>query len=250
MASNTAEQLCRAARQLCREVAKLRFGPPVACVYNPLAYAWKPHASYLRTYAVRPVPVVFIGMNPGPFGMVQTGVPFGDVEVTREWLGIEGPVARPPHEHPKRPVLGFDCERREVSGSRLWSGIRAHFGSPRRFFTRHHIVNYCPLAFVEESGRNRTPDKLPTNEREPLFASCDRHLRRVITVLEPRWVVGIGTFAEARVREAVPERLVPRARIGRISHPSPANPRAQRDWAGLVRGELEAMGLCREGGKS
>ena len=250
MASNTAEQLCRAARQLCRDVSKLRFGSPVACVYNPLDYAWKPHAAYLRRYAVRPVGVVFVGMNPGPFGMVQTGVPFGDVEIARQWLGVEAPVGRPRHEHPKRPVLGFACERREVSGSRLWGAIRDHFGSPRRFFAAHHIVNYCPLAFVEESGRNRTPDKLPPKEREPLFAVCDRHLRRVITILGPRWVIGIGAFAEARLREVVPERLVPQERIGRISHPSPANPRAQSNWAGLVRGELEAMGLCRRKGKT
>ncbi len=232
-----------ASRKLCRELAEMRFSAPVTHVYNPLEYARRPHDAYIRLYGAGPKPLIFLGMNPGPFGMAQTGVPFGDVAFVRDWLGIEEPVGRPALEHPKRPVLGFECPRREVSGTRLWSAIAEHYGRPERFFEKHFITNYCPLVFIEKTGRNRTPDKLPARERDPLFAACDAHLRRLIEIFEASWVVGIGAFAERRALDALADLEV---RVGRILHPSPANPRAQRDWSGTARRELEALGLCRK----
>jgi single-strand selective monofunctional uracil DNA glycosylase len=166
-------------------------------------------------------------------------VPFGDVPMVRDWLGIEVAVGRPAREHPKRPVHGFACRRSEVSGSRLWGAAAARFGEAQRFFAAHFVANYCPLAFIEASGRNRTPDKLPESERAPLFAVCDRHLRRVAEVLEPDWAIGIGAFAEARARAVLPE-----LRIGRIPHPSPANPSASRDWSGAAARELARLRVC------
>src|SRR5690606_19431577 len=142
-----------------------------------------------------PKEVVLVGMNPGPFGMAQTGVPFGEVAAVRDWMGIEAAIGRPPEEHPKRPVLGFDCPRSEVSGARLWGWAKDRFGTPEAFFARFFVINYCPLVFLEESGRNRTPDKLPAAEREALTAVCDRALRDSIEVLSPQHVVGVGTWA-------------------------------------------------------
>ena len=240
MPADRSTRLRAAARKLSREVAPLHFGAPVSHVYDPLDYAWPCHASYLARYGDSPKRVVFLGMNPGPFGMAQTGVPFGEVSAVRDFLGIEGHVGRPAHEHPKRPVEGFACPRSEVSGTRLWGAIAERFENPERFFAEHFVANYCPLLFVEAGGRNRTPDKLPASEREPLFRACDRHLRRLVSVLEPEWVVGIGAFAEQRARQALGDEL----KIGRILHPSPANPRAQRNWSGQVREELIAQGIC------
>jgi single-strand selective monofunctional uracil DNA glycosylase len=240
-ASTTAALLCSAARRLRRELAALSFAPPVACVYDPTSYARRPHEAYLRRYGDSRKRVVFLGMNPGPFGMAQTGVPFGDVGWVSDWLGVVAKVERPAREHPKRPILGFDCPRSEVSGTRLWGAIAARCGTPDRFFAGHFVANYCPLAFVEASGRNRTPDKLPAAEREPLFAACDRHLRTLVSLLEPEWVVGIGAFAATRARAALPAAI----RIARIPHPSPANPRAHRDWGATAERALEAQGVCR-----
>jgi single-strand selective monofunctional uracil DNA glycosylase len=172
--------------------------------------------------------------------MMQTGVPFGNIDHVRGWLKVAGRVSNPGNCHPKRPIQGFDCPRNEVSGARLWGAIADAFGEPERFFAEYFISNYCPLAFLEESGRNRTPDKLPTAERTPLFDVCDRHLRSLIRILEPEWVVGIGVFAESRALEALGDRV----RIGRILHPSPANPRAQRDWGGQARRQLVELGIC------
>ena len=241
MPSTPAQRLRRAARKLSRELASLRFREPVTHVYDPVDYARAPFYAYLDRFASTPKRVIFLGMNPGPFGMAQTGVPFGEVSAVRDYLGIQGRVGKPTHEHPKRPVEGFACTRSEVSGTRVWGTIEAVFGAPERFFAAHFIANYCPLVFMEATGRNRTPDKLPVREREALFAACDAHLAQVVRVLEPEWVVAIGAFAEARALEALDDRV----KIGRILHPSPANPRAQKDWGGQARRELEALGICK-----
>ena len=228
------------ARRLRDDVARLRFAPPVAYVYNPLDYAWKPHHAYLERYGRGHPQVLLLGMNPGPFGMSQTGVPFGDVGMVRGWLGIDAPVGRPLRVHPKRPVAGFDCRRGEVSGQRLWGWARDTFGTPRRFFARCFIVNYCPLAFMEESGRNRTPDKLPRAERAALFAACDTALRRTIEQLRPEYVVGVGRFAADRAVAVLEGRCL---KLGVAPHPSPASPAANRGWAAQMTRALEDLGI-------
>jgi single-strand selective monofunctional uracil DNA glycosylase len=237
---NPTDLLVQAAAQLRDELADLRFSDPVACVYNPLEYAWEVHAAYLRKYGAGPKKVVFLGMNPGPWGMVQTGVPFGEVKAAKEWLKLTGAIHSPACEHPKRPIRGFDCHRTEVSGQRVWDLFRDRFGSPSAFFLDHFVANYCPLAFVEESGRNRTPDKLPAREVRQLYESCDRHLQSVVEALEPEWLIGIGRFAEERAHAVLAGAPV---RIGCILHPSPASPAANRDWAGEVTRQLQELGV-------
>jgi single-strand selective monofunctional uracil DNA glycosylase len=225
---------------LLNDLRPLRFSPPVTHVYNPLEYARESYMQYLSLYAGRPKEVVLLGMNPGPWGMAQTGVPFGEVTAVREWLRIEAPVGTPPEMHPKRPVHGFDCSRSEISGKRLWGWARKTFGSPERFFSRFFVANYCPLLFIEASGRNRTPNNLPVGERKPLLIACDRALLRIIQWIKPRFVVGIGRFAEQRAQLALSGLDVT---IGNVTHPSPANPNANRGWDALVAKELKALGV-------
>ena len=78
-----------AARTLSDTLDSLRFAPPESHVYNPLTYAWAPNAAYLRRYGQGRKRVVFVGMNPGPFGMVQTGVPFGEIAAVRDAILAE-----------------------------------------------------------------------------------------------------------------------------------------------------------------
>ena len=225
--------------ELSARVEALAF-PSVPYLYNPLVYAWAPHEAYLERWGVSsPREVVMVGMNPGPFGMAQTGVPFGDVAMVRDFVGITGPVGKPPREHPRRPVVGFACTRSEVSGTRFWGWARDRFGTAERFFDRVFVANWCPLVFMEESGRNRTPDKLPASERAGLFEACDEALVRIVEVLRPRLVVGVGRFAERRARVALGSHV----EIGCIAHPSPASPAANRDWAAIVDGQLRDVGF-------
>jgi len=228
------------ARRLSRDVDRLTFRRPVACVYDPLTYARANLEAYLRRFARPGAQAMLLGMNPGPFGMVQSGVPFGEVGVVRDWMKIDGRVRRPPVEHPKRPIQGLDCPRSEVSGRRLWGWARERFGTPERFARTFFVWNYCPLAFLEEGGRNRTPDKLPATEREALFGLCDEALRRMVEALAPRRVIGVGAFAEARAASALAEDGVP---VGRVLHPSPASPVANRGWARQAEAQLAELGV-------
>lgn len=237
----SARQLILAAQSLRDDVNALAFAAPVAYVYNPLDYAWTSHAAYLSRYGDGRKRVLFLGMNPGPYGMAQTGVPFGEVAMARDWLGIEAPVGKPESEHPKRPIQGFACSRSEVSGRRLWGAAQAHFGTPERLFAHAFVANYCPLVFMEATGRNRTPDKLPAAERLPLFAACDRHLRAVVQALGVGWVIGVGGFADERARAALTDLDL---QFGRIAHPSPANPAANAGWDALAASALQQLGLC------
>ncbi|MBW7901998.1 MAG: single-stranded DNA-binding protein [Rhodocyclaceae bacterium] len=234
-----AGRLIAAARELSAALAPLRFASPVSHVYNPLDYARAPHEQYLARYGNGKKRVVFLGMNPGPFGMVQTGVPFGEVAAVRDWLGIAAPVAKPAVENPKRPIEGFACARSEVSGRRLWGLFAQRFGTADAFFAEHFVANYCPLAFFDH-GRNLTPDKLPASEAAPLLAACDAHLRALVETLEPAWLIGVGGFAEARAAEALAGTGV---QIGRVLHPSPASPAANRGWAEAAEKQLRAQGV-------
>ncbi len=233
--------LIEISRALAAEVDQLAFPSPAAHVYNPLIYARASHEAYLARFGGGRTQVVLLGMNPGPFGMAQTGVPFGDVVTVREWLAIDEPVGRPADEHPKRPVQGLDCPRVEVSGQRLWGWARERFGTPERFFARFFVANYCPLAFLEVSGRNLTPDKLPASARAPLEAACDRALRSTIEVLEPEWLIGVGRFARTRAEKVLGGAGV---KIGEVLHPSPASPLANRGWAAQAEAQLAALGIA------
>lgn len=228
------------ARNLSSEVDRLEFSPPVTHVYNPLQYAWPAHQQYLERFGGGRKEVLFCGMNPGPWGMAQTGVPFGEVGAVRHWLKVDGTISRPEPEHPKRPVTGLACTRSEVSGERLWGWARDTFGTPERFFARFFIANYCPLSFMESTGRNRTPDKLPASERKLLFEACDRALLRTVEIMQPGLVVGVGAFAEKRARISLEGMDV---RIGRILHPSPASPAANRGWADQASKQLRELGV-------
>ena len=227
---------------LVADLAALRFAPPTAYVYNPLVYARRPWDLYCRRYGQGRREVLLWGMNPGPFGMSQSGVPFGEIGHVRDWLGLESPVGKPAREHPKRPIIGFECKRSEVSGARLWGWAKERYRTPEAFFSRFFVANYCPLVFMEESGRNRTPDKLPAAEREPLFAACDRAMLRTIEHFRPRMVIGVGKFAEDRLRALLEGRELDLI-IGRMPHPSPASPLANRGWSDQATKALADLGL-------
>lgn len=226
--------------QLIADLRTLQFGPPVTHVYNPLEYARRPYQLYVKRFAKPPKKAVLVGMNPGPWGMAQTGVPFGEVQAVKHWMGIHTKIAVPDNMHPKRPVMGFDCTRTEISGKRLWGWAQKKFKTPERFFSRFFVANYCPLQFIEASGRNRTPNQLRASERTPLLEICDRAMRQTMEVLKADYVIGVGRFAAQRARIALSDHDIT---VGSITHPSPANPKANRGWEKIITRELSEMGI-------
>jgi single-strand selective monofunctional uracil DNA glycosylase len=243
-----ATQLLDAARTLSRGLAKLDFAAPITHVYDPHQYAWAPYEEYVRRFGGKRKRVVLLGMNPGPFGMMQTGVPFGEIAAVRDWMKIAARTKVPARMHPKRPIEGFDCTRSEVSGRRLWGWAAGRFPEADAFFDDWFVLNYCPLAFLEESGRNFTPDKLPAAQLRELYALCDRHLATTLAAMAPTWALGVGGFAEKRIRavlegEGVPSELARHIKVGQILHPSPASPAANRGWEEAVNKQLVALGI-------
>lgn len=232
------DQLLAAGLRLREACDALRFAEPVTHVYNPLHYAWNVHEAYLNRFGQGPKRALWLGMNPGPWGMAQTGVPFGEVAMARDWLKLPAPSGRPENEHPKRPVLGHACTRAEVSGARLWGAVQHWFGSPEAFFAEHLIFNHTPLLLLEASGKNHTPEQLPKAERQALEAAGDAHLAAAVALLEPEFLIGVGRFAEARCRAVAQGQ-----RVLLIAHPSPASPAANRGWTQLVEPVLAAEGL-------
>lgn len=229
----TLNSLVEVAQRLAGEVDALEFTSP-SHVYNPLRYAWLGHRAYLQHYGNGCGRVLLLGMNPGPWGMAQTGVPFGDVVLSRDWLGIEAPLQPPlPLQHPKYPITGFDCHRREGSGRRLWGWARERFGRADHFFERFFVWNYCPLLFIKD-GRNLPPGKLRQVEADPLIMACDAVLRSLLEVMAPAAVVGVGRYAESRAREVAGEHVP----VGYLPHPSPANPAANRNWSAIAESAL------------
>ncbi len=231
--------LIAAADDLRRELRGLTFPDPVAYTYNPLEYAWDRHCDYLTRFGSGQKKILFLGMNPGPYGMAQTGVPFGEIPHVRDWMGISGPVEKPDPEHPKRPITGFDCERSEVSGRRLWGLFSDLYESADQFFENHFIANFCPLVWMKDTGANLTPDKLPRDSMEPVEKACFAHLARIVEILQPDKLIGVGAFAEkqlAAVKNDTHE-------LGKILHPSPASPAANRDFAGTATRQLTELGV-------
>ena len=237
-----------AAKRLVRDLAVYGESAPelgVAYVLNPLDYAWNVHQAFLRRYAPSEpgqVEAVLVGMNPGPWGMAQTGVPFGSPDLVREFLGLSGiAVKEPAHVHPKRRIAGLESARGEVSGRRLWGGARDCFGDAEAFFARFFVLNYCPLVFQSETGANLTPDKLPKDYMAASAAACDRHLEAALRALGPKTAIGVGKWAEQQLRKVVGAAGL-EVEVATILHPSPASPVANRGWLEQARAQLEAMG--------
>ncbi|MBJ05608.1 MAG: single-stranded DNA-binding protein [Verrucomicrobiaceae bacterium] len=234
--------LLDAADKLRKQLRSLAFPDPVSHTYNPLDYAWERHCDYLTRFGAGTKQVLMLGMNPGPFGMAQTGVPFGEISAVREWMRISGPVGKPDPEHPKRPIMGFECERSEVSGRRLWGLFAQRFPRAGDFFKNHFVANFCPLVWMKDTGANLTPDKISAEAIAPVNEACQEHLRAVLQILKPQLLVGVGSYAQKQLATAA-EEVGCTASVGRILHPSPASPAANRDWAGTATRQLEELGV-------
>ncbi len=239
----SAKAISQATDQVCSDLEGLTFSEPVTHVYNPLLYARRSHQRYIDRFAKGTKRVLMMGMNPGPWGMAQTGIPFGEIPAVRDWMGISEPVEQPDMEHPKRPVTGFECEKSEVSGRRLWGLFSEVYPDPKDFFAEHYAVNYCPLVWMEASGRNRTPDKITAAEMEPVHAACDRYVQTHLEQFKPEYAIGVGAYAETALKRISAAIGMDDIKIGRILHPSPASPAANKDWAGTATKQLKELGV-------
>lgn len=243
--NSVGDQLLALEAKLAQELAILQYPDPVEYVYNPIEYAVIPHTQYVKSYADKsPKPILFLGMNPGPWGMAQTGVPFGEVDMVKNWLAIHGQVGQPLRQHPKRVIEGFSCKRREVSGQRFWTLFKNVCGTPQKFAEKCLVYNHCPLIFMGKTGKNLTPPDMPLQTRNKVMALCDEALCKIIELYEVKEIVGLGRFAEARARKVLQENgMVKDVKVHFLIHPSPASPAANAGWDSLARESLEKSGI-------
>ncbi|PSN56774.1 hypothetical protein C0J52_02685, partial [Blattella germanica] len=190
-------------RKQCCKLESLHFSSPIEFIYNPLEYAYDLHSKFVHRFCNSPKIILFLGMNPGPWGMSQTGIPFGEIQVVKEWLKLSGTVGHPVKEHPSRQVLGLDCKRSEISGKKFWGFFQNLCGEPETFFQHSFVYNYCPFAFMTETGKNITPAELKISERQAINEICDEALCDVLRLLEVEIIIAIGRFAETRAAKAV-----------------------------------------------
>lgn len=241
------QALQASAKSLIETLSTLTFSREVvAMTYCATDYTWEVHAAYLEKIATswKEGGTLLLGINPGPWGMAQTGVPFGEIAAVRDWMKLSGRIGKPRFEHPKRPILGWDCPRSEVSGRRLWGLFSQQYLRAEDCFTRYAVMNFCPLVWMGERGNNLTPDKIPTAQRMPVEDACQRHLAEVIHLLNPHSLIGVGAYAKKKIEQVVKDSFdkVPFL-IGQILHPSPASPAANRGWEQQAIKQLEALGL-------
>jgi single-strand selective monofunctional uracil DNA glycosylase len=171
-------------------------------------------------------------------------VPFGDIKTVKEWLKVTGKVHPPKKQHPKRPIEGMQVKKREVSGQRLWGLFQAMAGSPEVFFKHCLVYNYCPLCFIDSTGKNLAPNNLSPAERSKLTSLCDEAMRDIIQLLQPHTLVGVGKWTEDRLNRIQKEFNLS-VRVVGIMHPSPLNSRANTDFSGKVRAELDRLQLSK-----
>ena len=202
-------------------------------VYNPLNYAWDVHEEFIRRTGGNGAKCILLGMNPGPHGMGQMGIPFAATSVVRDLIGITGiSVAKPEVIHPRRPVNGLEHTKEEVSGTRLWGLLQHRYGTIDKISKEIYVVNHCPLMILNGvRGTNVTPNNISGKSVEELMDICDQHLREVVNALDATKVVGIGKYAEKRAVSALCGLGVS---VETCWHPSPASPLANRnggaDW--------------------
>ena len=244
--AGTASQIAASAAELSGQLAAMRSRIPVTAVYDPSQYAREPFESFLQLCAAGRRRYLLLGMNPGPWGMAQTGVPFGTVSWVRDWMGITGRIGQPAEMLASRPVAGWACPREEVSGSRLWGLLAEMYKSAGRLFSEVAVLNYCPLLFLQSSGSrtsNVTPDRLPAAVAGRIQSACDEHLARVVDLLDPQLLVGVGAYAHRCLQRVAPER-----NCGSILHPSPASPAANRGFHQQALRQLRALKVGPAGG--
>ncbi|XP_055849953.1 single-strand selective monofunctional uracil DNA glycosylase [Episyrphus balteatus] len=205
-----------------KELANLKF-PNITHVYNPIEYAFDLHCQYLKKYLNGPKKMLLIGMNPGPNGMAQNGVPFGNTNTVKNLMKIEGQVEQPPSLHPKRPVTGLACKTEEPSGVRIWTLIGKLAGSLEIFSQQCFMHNFCPLAFFDVQGKNITPGELKGDVKAEVRNICLKYLEQEIQLIQPEIIIAIGSYVGDCMKRLAKQSIYigSNIKILQLAHPSP-----------------------------
>lgn len=160
-------------------------------VLNVHAYGWSAYEAFVRAYYSDGRPrILALSMNPGPFGAVQTGIPFCDVPLARQLLpGFDRLIAAKPS--------WVASERREISALKLVVWSDARFGGIRGLYARVLLAMTCPLAILRGPRKTNVPlPALPRREQEKIEAFIPRHAAEEIRLAEPAGILMLGEWAQ------------------------------------------------------
>lgn len=230
-------------KDLCKKLSRVSLPGKIQYVYNPLEYAFESHLNFVRKFCTGEKYILFVGMNPGPFGMSQNGVPFGECAVVKEWMHIEGEVSKPVLEHPKRRVVGLECSRSEVTGGRFWQLFRTLCHTPEHFFRTSFVHSLCPFAFLTDTGKNVTPPQLVSSVLDQINALCNETLVDVVRLLKSKYVICVGKYALAQAQKALAGDEFSGIILECLMHPSPINPATNKGWTDIAMKQLTEMGI-------
>ncbi len=228
-------------------------------IWNPGLYGETWHARFRRLYRPGQHPLVVFGLNPGPYGMAQTGIPFTDIrrlvsalpDLAAELRGrgerVEPPGLAPPG---LRPYLSRSFESSAV---RVYRFLKKGWGGAERGWTEVVVANPCTLLFIDPAeGKNRTPADLARAARlrgsgrdqvRELVESFGRIRIRCavesIEALSPRGAILLGKDVQAALGPAL-RRILGEARVIPWEHPARAVPES---WASGLLSALRRRGL-------
>ena len=176
------------------ELDELKFFPPCFYVYNPLSYCFESFKIYFEYLNTEEEINLFFGINPGPFGMAQTGIPFGDKETVKNYLKIEPKIDidKIPKQHPKKQILGLEVKRVEKSGRIFWGVIKEFYPEKYDFFKSNFVLNFCPLCFLDEQGRNITPKVLRKEDQIALYKILEIFMLKLFKLIKIKKLIAIG----------------------------------------------------------
>lgn len=237
-------KLLQYATALNEKLRKLSFNSPVQYVYNPVEYAYDMHAAFIKRYCQSEKKILLLGMNPGPWGMVQTGIPFGEINMVKEWYQIEAKINKPAIECPQREVMGLDCHRSEISGKRLYEYFKKVSHTPDNFFKNTYLYNYCPLALLQRGGNNFTPSSLKGAIKKELEEYCNDSLLQVLELLKTEIIIALGVYTKKQADLILKVNCIDHIQVICMPHPSP-RAKGNENWSEKAQHVLEANDLLK-----
>ncbi|XP_073819638.1 uncharacterized protein isoform X2 [Musca autumnalis] len=212
--------------------------------YNPVVHAAEIHCNYLQKYLDSPKRILFVGMNPGRYGALQTGIPFGNITTVKIGMGLKGRITPTPGQRGKIRIRGLEAPEVEhdSSSTRFWRLISELFDGAENYldllFEKCFVHNFCPLVFIDSDGLNVSLPYIEPNPR--LFAECRKTLGKQITLLKPDLIICIGKFVRSMLSKT---RQAKGREILMIEHPSYKNYISADKWIEDAKEVFQSNGL-------
>jgi len=206
-------------------------------VWNPALYALDIYQEYLTKFPPEPGAILALGLNPGPYGMAQTGIPFTDCRTASGALGMEMTI---PGKAPDDLISRLKKANGKWRGTYERSSLGMYrflilaWGDIKTAYRNWFVGNPCPLLFLDPERWNVTPADPRLRRMKEVGELRQRAVIGFSEILNPRGIVCFGkdvakAVGEVAIRQVGPDRVV------FYEHPARAVP---EKWAAGLLQEL------------